>query len=130
VENHGFHIPFLSRAESGENREQADDRVDQTPCGISCLRKRLEPGQHRRCGTVELLLLFAGGLQPVGVLGEDAEDADLAGEEVELFEGEADVAVVGVALDLGVELGGAVRQKLSLYTPVFILFSGNNTALR
>jgi hypothetical protein len=105
VENHRFHIPFLSRAESGENREQADDRVDRTPRGISYLRQWLEPGQHDRCSTVEFLLLFAVGLQPIGVLGKDAEDADLAGEEVELFQRQADVAMVGVTLDLGVELG-------------------------
>jgi peptidoglycan hydrolase-like protein with peptidoglycan-binding domain len=52
------------------------------------------------------LVVVTAGLQPVGVLGKDAEDADLAGEEVELLQRQADVAVVGVALDLGVELGG------------------------
>ena len=54
-----------------------------------------------------LLLLVA--FQAVGVLRVDAEDADLAGEEIELFEGEADVVVLGVALDLGIELGGVER---------------------
>src|SRR5256885_6839038 len=39
-----------------------------------------------------------------GMAGIDAEDADLAREEAQLFEGEAHRAVLGVPLDIGVEL--------------------------
>src|SRR5262247_2569980 len=53
-------------------------------------------------GAVALRALSAAAAERVR--GVDAEDADLAGEEAELLEREAHGAVVGVALDLGVEL--------------------------
>src|SRR6186997_3136894 len=46
---------------------------------------------------------------PERVRGVDAEDFELGGEELELFEGETDVALFGVAFDVGVELGGVER---------------------
>src|ERR1700732_2319012 len=71
----------------------------------ACSRMRLDWGRKRRLREAASLRLLAK-CRPERMTGIDTDDAEFAREELQLFQRESEVLVVGMAVDIGVELRG------------------------